>query len=131
MLGTLFSTRRAEPDHLLPAAGGTVVIALLLPVVALLGWSIAGWALAALLWLGLHVLDLFVVRARSKPGGSPASSGIQAFALFFKLIALLIVLFAALAADRDLALTTALTYGLAYTFELGLSLASYFGTPSL
>ena len=129
MLGTLFSTRRAEPDHLLPVAGGTVVIALLLPVVALLGWSIAGWGLAALLWLGLHALDLLVVRARSKPGG--ASSGIQAFALFFKLIALLIVLFAALAADRDLALTTALTYGLAYTFELGLSLASYFGTPSL
>jgi hypothetical protein len=131
MLANLFSTRRAEPDHLLPAAGGTVVLALLLPVVALLGWSIAGWALAALLWLGLHALDLFVIRARSKPGGSPASSGIQAFALFFKLIALLIVLFAALAADRDLALTTLLTYGLAYTFELGLSLASYFGsTPA-
>ena len=41
------------------------------------------------------------------------------------------MLFAALAADRNLALTTALTYGLAYTFELGLSLASYFGTPRL
>jgi hypothetical protein len=130
MLGTLFSTRRAEPDHLLPAAGGTVVLALLLPVVALVGWSIAGWALAAVLWLGLHALDLLVVRARSKPGGA-ANSGLQAFTLFFKLIALLIVLFAALAADRNLALTTALTYGLAYTFELGLSLASYFGTPSL
>jgi hypothetical protein len=129
MLGTLFSTRRAEPDHLLPAAGGTVVLALLLPVVALVGWSVAGWGLAALLWLGTHALDLLVVRARSKPGGA-ANSGIQAFALFFKLIALLVVLFAALAADRDLALTTALTYGLAYTFELGLSLASYFGTPS-
>ena len=130
MLGTLFSTPRSEPDHLLPAAGGTIVLALLLPVIALLGWSIAGWGLAALLWLGLHGLDLLVVRARSKPAGT-ASSGIQAFALFFKLIALLVVLFAALAADRDVALTAGLTYGLAYTFELGLSLASYFGTPSL
>jgi hypothetical protein len=130
MLGTLFSTPRSEPDHLLPAAGGTIVLALLLPVIALLGWSIAGWGLAALLWLGLHGLDLLVVRARSKPAGT-ASSGIQAFALFFKLIALLVVLFAALAADRDVALAAALTYGLAYTFELGLSLASYFGTPSL
>jgi hypothetical protein len=130
MLGTLFSTPRSEPDHLLPAAGGTIVLALLLPVIALLGWSIAGWGLAALLWLGLHGLDLLVVRARSKPAGS-ASSGIQAFALFFKLIALLVVLFAALAADRDVALAAGLTYGLAYTFELGLSLASYFGTPSL
>ena len=131
MLGGLFSVRRAEPDHLLPAAGGTVVLALLLPVVALVGWSIAGWALAALLWLGLHALDLLIARSRAKPGGGLAGSGIQAFALFFKLIALLIVLFAALAAGHDLALTTAVTYGLAYTFELGLSLASYFGTPSL
>jgi hypothetical protein len=131
MLGTLFSTPRSEPDHLLPAAGGTIVLGLLLPVIALLGWSIAGWGLAALLWLGLHGLDLLVVRARSKPGGGAASSGIQAFALFFKLIALLVVLFAALAADRNVALTAGLTYGLAYTFELGLSLASYFGPPSL
>jgi hypothetical protein len=44
---------------------------------------------------------------------------------------LLVVLFAALAAGQDLALTTALAYGLAYTFELGLSLASYFGTPTV
>ena len=130
MLDNLFSTRRAEPDHLLPAAGGTIVLALLLPVIVLLGWSIAGWGLAALLWLGTHALDLLVVRARSKPGGV-ANSGIQAFALFFKLIALLVVLFAALAAGQDLALTTALAYGLAYTFELGLSLASYFGTPTV
>ena len=107
------------------------MLALLLPVVALVGWSIAGWGLAALLWLGLHALDLLVARARAKPGGGLAGSGIQAFALFFKLIALLIVLFAALAAGQHLALTTAVTYGLAYTFELGLSLASYFGTPSL
>ncbi len=56
----------------------------------------------------------------------------QAFGLFFKLITILVVLFAALAADRDVALVAAgLTYGLAYTFELGLSLATYFGTPSL
>ena len=101
MLGTLFSTPRSEPDHLLPAAGGTIVLALLLPVIALVGWSIAGWGLAALLWLGLHALDL------------------------------LVVLFVALAADTNVALTAGLTYGLAYTFELGFSLVSYFGTPSL
>ena len=112
MLGTLFSTPRSEPSHLLPAAGGTVVLALLLPVIALVGWSIAGWGLAALLWLGLHALDLFVLRTRSKPAGA-AGSGIQAFALFFKLIALLVVLFAALAADGNVALTAVLTYGLA------------------
>jgi hypothetical protein len=125
MLGTLFTTPRAEPGHLLPAAGGTLVLALALPVVALLGWSVAGWGLAAALWVGLHALDLLLVRARTRT--SLAGSGMQAFGLFFKLLALLVVLFAALAADRDVALAAALTYGLAYTFELGLSLATYFG----
>jgi hypothetical protein len=124
MLGHLFSTPRAEPNHVLPAAGGTLVLLLLLPVVALLGWSIVGWGLAAVLWLGLHALDLVLARVRH------ASSAMQAFGLFFKLITILVILFAALAADRDVALVAVLTYGLAYTFELGLSLVSYFGAPS-
>jgi hypothetical protein len=128
MLGTLFSTSRPEPGHLLPAIGGTLVLALALPVVALLGWSIAGWGLAAALWIGLHGLDVVLARVRTTT--NVASSGMQAFGLFFKLIALLVVLFAALAADRDVALAAALTYALAYTFELGLSLATYFGTAS-
>ncbi len=131
MLSGLFSTPRAEPGHVLPTAGGTVVLLLLLPVFALLGWSIAGWGLAAVLWLGLHALELLLVRVRQKQPGGFAGSGMQAFGLLFKIIALLLVLFAALAANRDVALTAALTYGLAYTFELGLSLASYFGAPSV
>ena len=124
MLGHLFSTPRAEPNHVLPAAGGTLVLLLLLPVVALLGWSIVGWGLAAVLWLGLHALDLVLARVRH------AGSAMQAFGLFFKLITILVILFAALAADRDVTLVAVLTYGLAYTFELGLSLVSYFGAPS-
>jgi hypothetical protein len=130
MLSGLFSTPRAEPGHGLPAAGAGVVLLLLLPVFALLGWSIAGWGIAAVLWVGLHGLDLVLARVRRQQGNSVASSGMQAFGLFFKIITLLVVLFAALSADRDVALTAALTYGLAYTFELGLSLASYFGTQS-
>jgi len=130
MLSALFSTPRNEPGHVLPAAGGTVVLLLLLPVVALLGWSIAGWGIAVVLWLGLHGLDLVLGRVRRQQGNSLANSGMQAFGLFFKIIALLVVLFAALAADRDVGLTAAVSYGLAYTFELGLSLATYFGTPA-
>jgi hypothetical protein len=130
MLGMLFSTPRAEPSHALPAIGGTLVLALLLPVVALLGWSIAGWGLAVALWLGLHALEILLGRARQNQNSGVAGSGMQAFALFFKLITILVVLFAALAADRDVALVAVLTYGLAYTFELGLSLVTYFGAQS-
>ena len=96
------------------------MLALALPVFVVSGWSLTGWALAAVLWTAVHVLDVVVARAGSK-------AGVRVFALFFKSIGLLAVLFAAVAADRDVALAAAVTYALAYTFELGLSLALYFG----
>ena len=104
MLGALFSTPRAEPDHLLPAAGGTVVLALLLPVVALarLEHRRLGARRAAVARPPRARPPASSERARSQ--AAPRTPGIQAFALFFKLIALLVVLFAALAADRDVAL---------------------------
>ena len=71
---------------------------------------------------------LVIARPYSYHGGvERATAGLQAFGLFFKSVGLLVVLFAAVAADRDLALAAALTYALAYTFELGLSLVVYFG----
>jgi hypothetical protein len=82
------------------------------------------------LWLGLHGLDYVLARVRRPQPSGVGNAGVQAFGLFFKVIAILVVLFAALAADQDVALTAALTYGLAYTFELGLSLATYFGATS-
>ena len=130
MLGSVFSTPRDEPNHLLPAACGTVVLLLLLPIFLILGWNIAGWGLAAVLWLGLHGIDFLLVRLRNDKDGGVANSGMQAFGLLFKTLALLVVLFAALSKSQDVALTAALTYGLAYTFELGLSLSSYFGSPA-
>ncbi len=126
MLGTLFSTPRAEPDHLLPAVGSGLVLALALPVFVISGWPLAGWGLAAVLWVGVHALDRVLARARQRTG-SLAASGVQAFALFFKSIGLLVVLFATVAADRNVGLAAAVTYALAYTFELGLSLVFYFG----
>jgi hypothetical protein len=127
MPSALFSTPRPEPSHVLPVVGGAVVLALALPVFLVAGWNVGAWGLAAALWAAVHVLDLFVARARAQTV-TLAASGVQAFALFFKSIGLLAVLLAALAADRSLALGAVVTYALAYTFELGLSLISYFGT---
>jgi len=126
MLGTLFSTPRPEPSHLLPAAGGALVLALALPVCVVAGFSVAGWGLAAALWVAVHALDLVLARTRTKTS-TRATAALQAFGLFFKSVGLLVVLFAAVAADRDLALAAAVIYALAYTFELGLSLVLYFG----
>ena len=75
MFGALFSTPRDEPGHVLPAAGGAVVLLLALPVYALLGWSIAGWGLATVLWLGLHGIDYVLARVRRPQPSGVANAG--------------------------------------------------------
>jgi hypothetical protein len=67
------------------------------------------------------------LRRMRKDTGNLAASGMQAFGMLFKLLGLLVVLFAAAASSPRTALAAALVYALAYTLELGLSLAAYFG----
>jgi hypothetical protein len=122
-------TPRPVPGRLLPALGGALVLLLALPLFLLLGWPFAGWALAAVLWIAMHAVDVLLARTRLR-AGNLAASAVQVFALLFKLFALLVVLFAAVASNEHVALAAALTYALAYTFELSLSLLAYYGrTP--
>jgi hypothetical protein len=126
MRAGLFSTPRPEPGHLLPAAGSAVLLVAALPLFLLLDWPLLGWGLAAVLWVLVHAVDLMLARAR-KPTANLAGSAVQAFGVFFKAIALLVVLVATAAAQPHVAVAAAVTYALAYTFELGLSLVTYFG----
>jgi hypothetical protein len=127
MLSGLLSTPRPEPGHLLPALAGSLVVLFALPLFLILGWDLTAWALAAVLWLGIHALDVVLRRGR-KTTGNLAASGMQAFGLLFKTLGLLVVLFAVASARPHLALAAALVYALAYTLELGLSLVVYFGS---
>jgi hypothetical protein len=111
-------TPRPEPGHLLPALAGGVVLLVALPVFLVAGWPIAGWALASVLYVAVHALD--VILARLGNGG-------KVFGVLFKALGLLVVLIALAASDKELAVAAVLTYALAYTCELGLSLASYYG----
>ncbi|HEY5059517.1 MAG TPA: hypothetical protein VII51_10935 [Gaiellaceae bacterium] len=129
MPGALFSTPRPEPGHLLPIAGSGLIVLLALPVFLLTGLSLTGWGLAAVLWAAVHGIDLLLQRTRGKTG-NVAASGVQAFGLFFKSVGLLVVLLAAVAANPRVGVAAALTYALAYTFELGLSLVLYFGVKA-
>jgi hypothetical protein len=115
-------TPRAEPGHLLPAVAGGAVLLLALPVFLVADWPIKGWALAAVLYAGVHVLDFVIARSR-------VGNGARVFGVFFKSIGLLVVLVAAAASDEGLAIAAVLTYALAYTCELGLSLAVYYAKP--
>jgi len=125
MRAGLFSTPRPEPGHFLPVVGSGVLLVAALPLFLLLGWPLLGWGLAVLLWVFVHALDLVLARAR-RPTANLAGSAVQAFGVFFKAIALLVVLVATAAARPHVAVAAAATYALAYTFELGLSLATYF-----
>jgi len=126
MRSALSSTPRPAPGRMLPALGGALVLALALPVFLLANWRLTGWAIAVLLWVAVHSLELLLTRLRARVSNL-AASGVQAFGMFFKALGLLVVLVATAASDPKLALAAALTYALAYTFELGLSLLTYFG----
>jgi hypothetical protein len=122
----LFTEPRPEPSHLIPALVGGLVLAMALPVFLVAGWNLAGWGLATVLYLAIHLLNLLLAKLREHTSNL-AASGVQAFALFFKSLGLLVVLLATAVANPHLAVAAALTYALAYTAELGLSLVIFFG----
>jgi hypothetical protein len=126
MRAGLSETPRPVPGRLIPMLGGGLVLLVALPIFVLAGWPIGGWALGAVLWAGMQAMTLLLARVKERTGNL-AAAGVQGFGLFFKAIALLVVLVAVAASDAHLAVAAALTYALAYTCELGLSLLTYFG----
>ena len=119
---------RQAPQTMLPAIAGTIVVALALPVFLLNGWRILGWALGALLWLGSQAFGVLLHRLRTRTGNL-AAAGVAAFGMMFRAIAVMVVVFAAAASDAWLGIAAALTYALAYSAELGLSLVAYYTGP--
>jgi len=124
---TSFTTPRRTPSVLVPVIAGSGVIALALPVYLVAGWRLGGWLLAATLWLGSQAFAYFLVRLRAR--GNLVAAGVAAFGMMFRAIAVMIVVFAVAVSDPWLGLAAAITYALAYTVELGLSLVTYFGSP--
>jgi len=125
----LFSTPRPVPSRLAPALAGTAVIALALPVFAVAGWPLKGWALAAVLWLAAQALA--AVLAHLPLGeGNLAASGVRGIGMGFRAFIVGIPLVAVAAADERVGLAAALLYVVAYTVELAVSLATYFGAEA-
>jgi hypothetical protein len=123
----LLGTPRPVPGRLLPAVGAAVVIGLALPVFLVAGWPLKGWALGAILWAGLTALSLVIARVRARTAGV-VSSSLQGIELLVKALAVLAVVLAAAHSDGSVAIAAILVYTLAYTLELALSVATYFGS---
>jgi hypothetical protein len=113
----------------LPAIAGAAVIALALPVFVVVGWPLAGWALAGVLWIVGEILSALMARLRLGLGNL-AASGVVGIGMSFRAIAIGVVLVAVAASDARVGLSAALLYAAAYTLELAVSLIGYFGTPA-
>ena len=126
---TAITSPRAAPQVLLPALAGSVVIALALPIFLVAGWPLDGWLLAATLWVASQLFGYVLVRLRS--GGNLAASGVAAVGMMTRGIVVMGVIFVVALSDVEVGLAAAVTYALAYTVELILSLVSYFGNQPL
>jgi hypothetical protein len=128
-VATLFETPRPVPSRLIPALAGGAVIALTLPVFLVTGWPLAGWALAAVLWLAAQAFGLLLTRTRLGLANL-AASGVAGIGMMFRPLAVMVVVIAVAASDAELGLAAGLVYALAYTVELAASLALYFGAET-
>ena len=119
-------TPRPVPSRLLPAGTAAAAVVLALPLFLVAGWPVKGWALGAILWAALEGLSFTIARLRARTTGT-VSSSLQGIELLFKALAVLAVVLAAAHSDTSVAVGAILVYALAYTLELMLSVATYFG----
>ena len=126
---TAITSPRPAPQVLLPALAGSAVVALALPIFLVAGWPLDGWLLAATLWVASQLFGYVLVRLRS--GGNLAASGVAAVGMLTRGIVVMGVIFVVALSHPSVGLAAAVTYALAYTVELGLSLVSYFGNQKL
>lgn len=126
MKAGIFSTPRPVPSRLGPTVAGGAVVALGLPVFAVAGWPLAGWALAAVLWSAAQIFALVLARLPDNADNLAAAAmrGIGTTSRAFLVgIALVVVT----VADADVGIAAAGLYALAFTVELITGLATYFG----
>lgn len=128
-MARVFETPRPVPSRLAPALAGASVILLALPVFVVAGFPLAGWALGATLWVAAQLLGLVLTRLRLG-AGNLAHSGVVGIGMSFRAVAVMAVAIAVATVDAQVGVAAALLYALAYTLELLVSLALYFGSPA-
>ena len=126
MSAGIFSTPRSIPSRVAPAIAGGLVISLALPVFAVAGWPLAGWALAAVLWVAAQVFALVLARL---PGSADnlAAAGMRGIGTTSRALLVGIPLVIVTVTDETVGVAAAIVYALAFTVELAVGLATYFG----
>jgi hypothetical protein len=122
----IFSTPRPLPSRLGPTIAGGAIIALALPIFAVTGWSLQGWALAAVLWAAAEVFALVLARLPSN-ADNLAAAGMRGIGTTSRGLLVGVVLVIVTVSNEAVGLTAAILYAIAFTAELGVGLATYFG----
>ena len=125
----IVTTPRPVPSRRVPSAAGSLLVLLALPVFATAGWSLGAWGLAAALWAAGEVFA-FAIGRLPLSLNRLVSSGFVGVAMTFRVIVVMAVLIAVAASNESLALPAGLLYVAAYSLELALSLALYFGSKT-
>jgi uncharacterized membrane protein YiaA len=126
MSAGLFSTPRAAPGRLVATVAAGAVIALALPIFLIAGWPLAGWALAAVLWLAALAFSLLLARLSGDPDNLAAAS-MRGIGTTSRAFLAGIVLVAVTVSNEEVGASAAILYAVAFTVELVVGLATYFG----
>ena len=122
----IFSTPRPLPSRIGPAVAGGMIIVLALPIFAIAGWPLQGWALAAVLWVASEIFALVLTRLPDGPDNL-AAAGMRGIGTTSRALLVGIVLVIVTVSNETVGLAAALLYAIAFTAELGVGLATYFG----
>jgi hypothetical protein len=126
MSAGIFATPRAVPSRVGPTIAGATVIALALPIFAVAGWPLAGWALAAVLWAAAEIFAAVLARLPGRPDNL-AAAGMRGIGTTSRALLVGIVLVIVTVSNESVGLAAAILYAIAFTVELGVGLATYFG----
>jgi hypothetical protein len=126
MSAGIFATPRAVPSRVGPTIAGATIIVLALPVFAVAGWPLGGWALAAVLWVAAEIFAAVLARLPGRPDNL-AAAGMRGIGTTSRALLVGIVLVIVTVSNESVGLAAAILYAIAFTVELGVGLATYFG----
>lgn len=126
MSAGIFSTPRPLPSRIGPTIAGGTIIALALPIFAIAGWPLQAWALAAVLWVASEIFAAVLTRLPDSPDNL-AAAGMRGIGTTSRALLVGIPLVAVTVADESVGISAAGLYALAFTVELLVGLAAYFG----
>ena len=109
-----------------PLIYGSIVVGAALPLFLIFGWPIAGWAVAAVLWIAGQLVVRVLLR-QPIGMGNLAGSGAVAMGRMVRTITAGVVLVVVTVTNQSVGVAALAVYGVAYSVEFATSLATYYG----